>query len=205
MSADLIPHKFIVSRETKSDLQIFADLVQKWSPKINLVAKSTIADVWTRHIIDSLETIVCVQRNRGTWVDLGSGGGFPGAVAAIVHKKERFGFKFVEADKRKSAFLRTVVRELKLNADVISERIESIGGLNADILTARALAPLPKLLSLSLRHIQPETQLVFPKGQQWEEEIVAARTCFDFDLEVQPSLTQEGTVNLVLRNLKRHE
>ena len=193
-----------VSRETFEQLEDYAVLIQKWNPTINLVGKSTIQDLWHRHIEDSLESVHLAQNTKGPWLDMGSGGGFPGIVAAIVVQSQRKTI-LIESDQRKSTFLRTVIRQLNLNATVVSKRIEDVTNQKATTVTARALAPLVRLLELSLQHISPNAEMIFPKGQKWEQEVLQARQSFAFELESHPSMTQEGSVNLHIKDLQRYD
>ena len=136
-----------VSRETKARLEIYAELLRKWNPKINLVSKGTIDDLWSRHIIDSAQIYALACHPIEHWIDLGSGGGFPGLVIAIMAADRGSPGKttLVESDARKCAFLRTVIRETGANATVMNERIEVLPSLEADILSARALGSLELL------------------------------------------------------------
>ncbi len=170
-----------VSRETRARLDHLASLVRKWSPKINLVAKSTLEDLETRHIADSKQLFELV-RQADHWVDLGSGGGFPGLVVAILGAEFRPGMRItlVESDARKCVFLRTALRETGVAGDVIQQRIESAKPLHADILSARALAPLPKLLGYAHRHMAPGATALFPKGTNWQTELSEARDSWQF-------------------------
>ena len=108
---------FNVSRETYDDLTRYAELVGRWTQKINLISKASLQDIWQRHIWDSAQ-IYDLGEPEGTWLDIGSGGGFPGIVVAIMAKRDNCARKgvLVESDQRKAAFLRTVIRELQLNA-----------------------------------------------------------------------------------------
>ena len=117
-----------VSRETLADLKVFKQLVRKWNPAINLVAKSSLPEVWERHIADSIQIFPLVTEEPDLWLDIGSGGGFPGIVVAILAKGLGWSTKFhlVESDNRKSVFLRTAARDLKLNVEVSSDRIEAV-------------------------------------------------------------------------------
>ncbi|MCA8930663.1 MAG: 16S rRNA (guanine(527)-N(7))-methyltransferase RsmG, partial [Alphaproteobacteria bacterium] len=155
-----------VSRETLARLAAFAALLEKWNPAINLISAGTVAQIWTRHFLDSAQVFDLADAKSGLWADLGSGGGFPGLVAAILALEERPGLSFtlVESDRRKAAFLSTAARELGLPVRVMAERIEALPPLGADILTARALAPLPVLLGYAERHLQPGGRALFPKG-----------------------------------------
>lgn len=116
-----------VSRETIERLGTFAALVRKWNPKINLVSKAGLETLWERHILDSVQVFEAAPPNPAHWADLGSGGGFPGIVAAIMaaEKSYRTKFTLVESDQRKAVFLRNAAREIGLRVDVTTERIEA--------------------------------------------------------------------------------
>ena len=141
-----------VSRETYDDLVQFSDLVKKWTPKINLIAPSTIPEIWDRHIVDSAQLLQLAPKNFDCWVDIGSGGGFPGIIVAIYAKIEQPNatVTLIESDQRKATFLRTASRELGLNTKVIAERIEQVSAIGAGIVSARALATLSSLLPLAM-------------------------------------------------------
>lgn len=196
---------FDVSRETFGALKDYQSLIQKWSPRINLVAKSTLADIWDRHICDSAQVFHVKQDEAGSWVDFGAGGGLPGIVVAILAKEKqpKLDVTLVESDQRKCAFLRTVIRELALRATVLSDRIETLDPLGANIISARALAPLPKLLDLSHRHLQPDGICLFQKGQAWKKEVADARSAWSFDLNVVESKTQTEAVILEIGDIRR--
>ena len=117
-----------VSRETIDRLSIYANLLEKWNPRINLVSRSTLDDLWSRHIVDSAQLFELAPVTAKHWVDLGSGGGFPGLVIAILAKELRPELEvvLVESDQRKCAFLRTVSRETNCGAVVHSKRVEEI-------------------------------------------------------------------------------
>lgn len=191
-----------VSRETQYALDRYADLLTKWNPRINLVASSTIKDVQTRHFEDSLQVASLRPSGSKTWVDLGSGGGFPGAVVAIVHKGD-LGVTLVESDTRKATFLRTVSRETNTPFTVLSKRIEAIPSLHADVVSARALAPLPKLLAHVDQHMQPAGTALFQKGESWREEVLEARKQWHFSMETHTSVTNPNAVILEIGDLSR--
>ena len=136
-----------VSRETEDRLRAYAALIEKWTPKINLISRSTIPEIWARHILDSVQIVQLAPENWGSWTDLGSGGGLPGCVAAIL-APENAHVTLVESDQRKVAFLRTVQRELDLPMTVLAERIEDADVAPADVVSARALAALTRALGL---------------------------------------------------------
>ena len=192
-----------VSRETLEKLKAFAEIVRKWNPKINLVSKSSLDDLWSRHILDSVQIFELVP-GPGKWVDLGSGGGFPGIVISILNQEERnFDVVMVESDQRKSAFLRTAIRELDLAAKVKTERIEELECLEADVLSARALADLTKLLGFAELHLKRGGIALFPKGQSWQREDLEARQDWNYDLETVTSKTNSDAAILKIKDIAR--
>ncbi|MBU2957244.1 16S rRNA (guanine(527)-N(7))-methyltransferase RsmG [Paracoccus sp. 1_MG-2023] len=179
-----------VSRETEERLQLYAALVRKWNPRINLIAGSTLSELEHRHIADSLQLAHATEPGHGTWVDFGSGGGFPGIVLACALPADSYQFKLIESDQRKGAFLRTVIRELELkNTTVIASRIEAVEPQNAEVASARALAPLADLLAFSARHLKSGGTAYFMKGRNWREEVELAKKDWRFSVEPIPSIT----------------
>lgn len=193
-----------VSRETLDKLKAFVALVEKWTAKINLISKASIPHIWNRHIVDSAQLFELAPK-QGHWVDIGSGGGFPGVVLAILALENRdpLQFTLVESDQRKCAFLRTASRELDLGIIVRSERIESIEPLKADILTARALADLSDLLGFAERHLLPTGLALFPKGAQWKKEDQEARKIWSYDCEPVKSKTSADAAILSIKEIAR--
>lgn len=193
-----------VSRETKERLRAFAALVEKWTVRINLISKASVSDIWDRHIVDSAQ-IFNLAPKSGRWVDLGSGGGFPGIVMAIMTKdlEKPHEVILVESDQRKSTFLRTAIRELNLDATVVSERIEEIGPFEADIISARALAELDDLLEFADRHMKSGGTALFPKGSKWEAEITAAREHWSYHCDPYPSVTNPSAAVLSIKDIHR--
>ena len=191
-----------VSRETIERLEAYAKLLVQWNPKINLVSKSTISDLWERHMEDSLQ-IAELHPLRGNWADLGSGAGFPGLPLAIVGDDPTFHMSLIEADARKSVFLRQALRITDTKADVIDQRIEDTEPLQASRVTARALAQLSDLLGFAHRHLAPNGQAVFLKGETWRSEIDAAKSIWSFEYDVNPSKTHSGSVILTIGEIAR--
>ncbi|MEQ5828212.1 16S rRNA (guanine(527)-N(7))-methyltransferase RsmG [Sulfitobacter sp. NFXS29] len=192
-----------VSRETFDKLETFAELVRKWNPKINLVSKNSLDDLWQRHILDSVQVFELAQ-GSGHWVDLGSGGGFPGIVVAILNQEvQNFRITMVESDQRKCAFLRTAIRELGLTASVQTERIEKLDGLEADVLSARALADLTQLLDFAELHLNSDGTALFPKGQNWESEDSDAKQVWSYALEAVESKTNPAAAILKIEEIAR--
>lgn len=194
-----------VSRETRDRLEIYAKLLAKWNPKINLVAASTLPDLWSRHFQDSAQLLEISQKDAESWGDLGSGGGFPGLVIAILARelRPRLRVTCVESDHRKAAFLQTVVRETGLDAGVIVGRIENITPLNADVMSARALAPLSRLLDFAERHLAQGGEALFLKGAGYQKELKEALDRWTFRLDTYPSKTNSDATVLKIGELQR--
>lgn len=191
-----------VSRETLHKLTAFQDLLVKWTSKINLVAKSTVAEAADRHIWDSAQTYLPAT---GTWVDMGSGGGLPGVVIAILAQGcgHPTNVVLIESDKRKATFLRACARDLQLPMAVIAQRVEQASAQNADFISARALADLDTLLALAQPHLAENGTCVFMKGAQWKSEILNARKNWRFDCDATPSKTNPKAAILRIRDIKR--
>ena len=187
-----------VSRETISQLEVYVALLEKWNPRINLVARSTLGQIWDRHFVDSAQVFAYAPDDARHWVDLGSGGGFPGLVVAVLAKELRPELRvtLVESDTRKATFLRTVIRELKLPAKVIDARIEAVEPLQADVLSARALADLKQLLGFADLHRKSSGVALFPKGATWKKEVQEAQQSWRFDYERFTSKTEAEAVIL---------
>lgn len=194
-----------VSRETLERLETFANLLRKWNPRINLVSRKTLDDLWARHIIDSKQVYDLAPEDSDHWVDLGSGGGFPGLVVAIlavdVGSPQRV--TLVESDSRKCAFLRTVLRETGAKATVLNKRIEKLPGLNANVLSARALADLPKLLEFTVQHLAKDGVALFPKGASWQKELEDAQSQWKFEYQIAKSKTEDGPAILGITGVSR--
>jgi 16S rRNA (guanine527-N7)-methyltransferase len=198
-----VPGWLDVSRETVEKLVVFQKLVEKWNPAINLISKSKISDLWERHILDSAQLIRFCPANRTHWCDLGSGGGFPGIVIAIL-AEARFPdlrLTMVESDRRKSVFLGQAVRELSLTARVEALRIEAIPPLKSQVVSARALASLKDLLPLVQRHTAADGLAILPKGMNAQQEIADAREDWSFEVEEHKSLTSHEATILILKDI----
>jgi 16S rRNA (guanine527-N7)-methyltransferase len=195
-----------VSRETAERLERFVALVRKWQTAENLVAPEALPVIWTRHVADSAQLTRLFPDAR-TWVDLGSGGGFPGIVLAILLAESPDGIAhLVESNQRKCAFLRQAIRETGASGKVHAGRIETILAEwrePADIVSARALAPLGRLLSLAEPLLLKGAVGAFHKGQDFEREIEEASKSWEFDLILHKSLVDGGGVILEIRHLAR--
>lgn len=193
-----------VSRETLEMLQRFVTLLEKWNPRINLVSKATLPDVWERHILDSAQLHPLIASDVTTVVDIGTGGGFPGMVLAILMRDSHPDaiLKMVESDRRKCAFLQTVLTELQIPAEIHIERVENLSPLAASLMTSRALASLDKLLGFASRHLGEGGRALFLKGANAEAEVNEALASWQFDLQKKASETSADAVVLEVFNIR---
>lgn len=198
-------HALNVSRETSERLKLLAELLRKWNPKINLVSRSTMDMIWERHILDSAQIFDLVSHPVKHWVDIGSGGGFPGLVVAILaaEKDPTQRTTLIESDQRKCAFLRTVLRETEVSGTVLSSRIEAAEPQGADVLSARALADLSTLCGFAERHLDKTGKALFPKGVTWRKELSEAEESWSFSREVITSKSEPEAVILKLGDIRR--
>lgn len=204
-NADRILEQLNVSRETSERLKTLATLLEKWNPKINLVSKSTISELWSRHILDSAQIFGLSPQTTQHWVDIGSGGGFPGLVVALMCDEPGAPEKvtLIESDQRKCAFLRTVLRETGVQATVLTKRIEEADPQIADVLSARALADLSMLFEFTDRHMGADGLALFPKGANWRKEVDAAKESWSFQVDAVQSKTEPQAVILKIGELQR--
>ena len=191
-----------VSRETFERLEIYHNLLLKWSKIKNLVAPNTLQQVWSRHFADSLQLRPLMQEALSI-VDLGSGAGFPGLILAIEMRSRKGAIiHLIESDNRKCAFLREVIRETDAPAIVHCGRIEEVATTlpTPDLVTARALASLDKLISLSAPLISAGATGVFLKGQGFQSELTVARSTCTFDFDVVQSRTDPAAGIILVRS-----
>jgi 16S rRNA (guanine527-N7)-methyltransferase len=201
---------FDASPDTIGRLRVYAETLALWQKKINLVSPGTMGDVWHRHFADSAQLLDLAPETAESWIDLGSGAGFPGLVVAILladrappHPR----IVLIESDQRKAAFLGEVVRKTGLatvmSVDILCTRIESAAtrGMikSADIVSARALAPLDKLMELALPLLKDSGVGLFLKGRGVEAELASARRSFEFSYELVPSRTDAEAGIVVMR------
>jgi 16S rRNA (guanine527-N7)-methyltransferase len=194
-----------VSRETFAKLEAYAALLKKWNRKINLVGPATIQTLWERHIVDSAQVFHVKHPESGLWLDIGSGAGLPGMICAILaqEKSPDLRFAMIESDQRKAAFLRTANRECGLSVEIIAKRIEEVAPMNADILSARALADLSDLLSFADHHLAKTGTALFPKGAQWKKEVDNAEAQWRFTLNHHKSVTNDDSTILEIGGIAR--
>ncbi|RED18340.1 16S rRNA (guanine(527)-N(7))-methyltransferase RsmG [Pontivivens insulae] len=190
-----------VSRETSERLEIYLAELKRWNPKINLVSKSTLEDAAQRHFEDSLQILRFAPDDWQKWVDIGSGGGFPGLVVAAACPEADV--HLIESDMRKCLFMRTVARLMSVNVTVHNERSEQLAPQAADIISARAFAPLVKLLDHAERHGVAHTTCILPKGQNAMQELTDARKRWKLSVEQHPSLTDASATILLIKDFQR--
>ena len=188
-----------VSRETLERLRLYAALLIKWQRAVNLIGKSTAADIWERHFLDSAQLYPLLSEKPGL-VDFGSGAGFPGAVLSAMGARD---VHLVESDSRKCAFLREIDRQLGLGMTIHEARIEKLTPWKASSLTARALASLPKLLDLVEPFVDSDTVILFPKGGTVDQELTEASKGWNMTVERLASRTSPTSVILRLTRVER--
>lgn len=184
---------FSVSHETVEKLELYERLLLKWQKAVNLVAPATIPQIWQRHFADSAQ-LLRLAPNARTWVDLGSGGGFPGlAIAIMIANQKECSVHLIESNSRKCAFLSEVARQTGSPVRVHNARIADAAASGAvpaaDVVTARALAPLDALLELALPFFGDASAGLFLKGREAGVEIADARTRWAFDVKIHPSIS----------------
>jgi 16S rRNA (guanine527-N7)-methyltransferase len=192
-----------VSRETVARLDAFVALLVEWQSRFNLIAASTASLVWTRHIADSLQLVGLAPKAR-KWADLGSGAGFPGIpIACVLAGQADAEVHLIESNNKKAAFLREVIHATGAPALVHAERVAEFSKrcrVGVEVVTARALAPLPKLLSIAYPLLKTGTLGLFPKGQDVEAELTEAAKCWSIQASLVPSRTDPKSRVVLIRH-----
>jgi len=194
-----------VSRETFQRLELYIDRLKDWQAKTNLVAPSALEEIWERHIADSLQCIA-VKPDCRSWVDIGSGGGLPALVInAVMIEESSYNLTMVESNSKKCAFLRQVNRQMGGKAEIYASRIESVAKQieTPQIVTARALTVLPKLLELASPWLLNGAIGLFHKGREFRAELEECNGLWQFDLVEHQSRIAEDSVLLEISNLQR--
>ncbi len=195
----------LVPRETVPALEAYAALLTKWNRRLNLLSRHDIDDLWHRHIFDSAQLLELAPQSARSWLDLGSGAGFPALVCATMARAARRPLRFilVEADGRKAAFLRAAALELGLELDILQRQIEELALHPQDVISARALAPLEKLLGYAAPVSGPGTVMLFPKGRHADSELTLARRTWHSRVVRYPSRTDPAAMILRLSEVSR--
>lgn len=204
-TADEFKALFDVSRETLEKLKQYEDLLIKWNQRINLVSPATIPNIWHRHLADSAQLWAHIPQGATSFLDVGSGAGFPALVLAIIAdgKKSPIKFTLVESDQRKCAFLLNVAHGLKLDVKIVSERIERLPIQEFDVISARALASLTELLQMAAPFCHESTICLFPKGNRYESELTDARKTWHIEEQQIHSVTDPESVILRIESFSR--
>ncbi|MCS6921519.1 MAG: 16S rRNA (guanine(527)-N(7))-methyltransferase RsmG [Elioraea sp.] len=189
-----------LSPDQSRRLEAYANLVRAWSRHINLVAPGDLDHLWHRHILDSAQLADLLPRSATRLADLGSGAGFPGLVLALLTDCETH---LVERDQRKAAFLREAARLVGAPATIHAEDVALLKPLMADVVTARALAPLPGLLPLIVRHLRPGGVALLPKGRSVDRELTEVAGSWTMRVERLPSRTDPSATILRLSEVAR--
>jgi 16S rRNA (guanine527-N7)-methyltransferase len=206
LAAEAFAEQLHVSRETMTRLASYAQLLQKWNPAINLVSRDSLVDLWRRHFLDSAQLADLMPADRPiTILDMGSGAGFPGLVLAILgfEQGRQWSVHLAESDSRKATFLSTIAREVRVGVQVHKERLENLAPFAADVVTARALAPLDKLVDYAVPFLKSNGQCLFLKGVGAEDELTAARKTWRMTADRLPSRSGPTGVVLRLREISR--
>jgi 16S rRNA (guanine527-N7)-methyltransferase len=209
-AARLTPREFQsrldVSRENMERLTIYAERLVHWNNRINLVGAATVADLWLRHMLDSAQLIAHLPPRSTDVIDLGTGAGFPGLVLAILSGVR---VHLIESDTRKAAFLGEVARMTEAPATVHPVRIEDLTPFPVDVIAARALAPLPKLLAYSSPILEFSANrapiCMFLKGARWQEELTMAQKGWNMQVNSLASISDPTSRVLILGNVSRKE
>ena len=185
-----------VSRETLGRLEVMVETLLRWQKAINLVGRATLDDVWTRHVLDSAQLAPLIPATTKSLADLGSGAGFPGLVLATL--RSELDVTLIESDARKSAYLSEAARKMGLpkQPKILINRFEAAPPAQADVVTARALAPLGQLLTWADRHRANPAICLFHKGKDWRAELTGAMKDWEIECTPQPSVTDRDAVIL---------
>lgn len=186
----LLVSDYGVSRETIERFQAYQAILAKWAPRINLVGASTLGAFWDRHILDSAQILPLARREARSWVDFGSGAGFPGLViAALVQSLDGAQVTLIEASAKRCAFLREAARAMQVPVEIVNAKLENVLPHPVDIITARAFTALDRLLDYAEPWQGPKTQALFPKGEEVLAELAQASTNWLFKSTLHPSVS----------------
>ena len=200
LSADDVGAALNVSRETLARLKKFVELLLKWQRSINLIGPGTLDDVWCRHVLDCGQIVRHFPDRPGTVLDIGSGAGLPGIILAILGVPN---VRMIESDSKKCVFLREAARICELSVEIVEARAERVVCEPTDIVTARAVAPLTRLLELTEPYIKPNTICFFFKGVNYKCEINKLKNEWKIQMKAHQSLTQSGGVILQMTSVTR--
>tara|TARA_B100000686_G_scaffold354825_1_gene467494 strand:+ start:8259 stop:8870 length:612 start_codon:yes stop_codon:yes gene_type:complete len=190
------------TKEINRELKVYENLLKKWQNKFNLVSNNSIADIWSRHILDSAQLFKLMPKeniNQITY-DIGTGAGFPGVVLAILGRTDMV---LCDPNKKKCSFLQEVKNKLNLNMIIDNIRAEELPVKSANIVLARAVAPLEKLISLSWPLLKKNGIAIFPKGKNWKNELISAQKYFFMEYDLVKSITSEVSYIFVIKRIEK--
>ena len=188
-----------VSRETFAKVERLVALLRMENERHNLVSAATLESVWARHIVDSAQLVAFSASGR-SWVDLGSGAGFPGLVVALLHSGP---VTLVESRRLRAEFLAKAADQMEVEVEIVQADVRRVEGRTFDVISARAFAPLPRLFELAAHLATPETIWVLPKGRSAQSELDAVRGSWQGEFRLEPSVTDEEARILVARGVER--
>ena len=196
--------KIGVSRETCENMRLYYNLLFQWNKKINLVSRKSIDSSWTRHFLDSAQLWFSLPKGVNTWLDFGSGAGFPGLVISTIAKELKPDLRviLVEKNRKKGHFLEAVVEKLSLNATVICSRIEEIEPQKVDVISARAVGRLKSLIEVAYTHRNDKTIGFFPKGKKYRAELEESLQYWIFEVRQVTNLFEKDSPILEIRNIE---
>lgn len=204
MKADELRGLINVSRETLERLEAYVAALKKWNDAVNLISPATVPDVWRRHILDSAQLAPQISQDAKILVDLGTGAGLPGLILAILlNERPKFRPLLVDSDARKCAFLRVIAGDVAPKAEILTERIESLPRLGADVVTARALAPIASLIGYAEIVAGPKATCLFLKGRGARKELTDAKETWNMQGDLRPSLSDPSGSVVVIRAFRR--
>ena len=190
-----------VSRETLERLATYAALLLKWNKQINLIGPGSEVELWRRHILDSAQLVPLIPKTAKSIADIGAGAGLPGLILSVLNTSASFAL--IEPDRRKAAFLREAIRAMQSTAIVHEKRVEEVDLPAQDVVVARALAPLDRLLEMVQKLVSIHTVCIFPKGAAAEQELTEARARWIMQARQVPSRTDPAGRILVLTEVAR--
>ncbi len=186
----LLMSDYGVSRETVERFLAYQAILVKWAPRINLVGASTLGSFWDRHILDSAQILPLARPDAKSWVDFGSGAGFPGLViAALVHSHDGAQVTLIEASAKRCGFLREAARAMQVHVKIVNDKLENVPPRPVDVITARAFTALDRLLTFAEPWQGPRTQALFPKGEEVLAELAQASTNWLFKSTIHKSVS----------------
>ncbi len=190
------------SKEIRKSLKVYEGLLKDWQKKFNLVSNNTLKDIWSRHILDSAQLLKLMPEEKTNQLtyDIGTGAGFPGLVLAILGRND---IVLCDSNKKKCNFLQEVKNKLNLNVIIDNIRAEDLPINSANIVLARAVAPLEKLIAMSWPLLKKRGIAIFPKGKNWKKELISAEKYFLMEYELVKSITSEVSYIFVIKEIEK--